>query len=99
MVLQLSLIKLGGSVITNKQIPLSANLTAISRIAKCLSLIKKPMILVHGGGSYGHYWSVRYNMHSASKAYNPHGIGIVHASMITLNQIIVEIMSKHDMNP
>ncbi len=99
MISELALIKLGGSIITNKEVPLSPNFSAISRIVKTLSLIKLPMILVHGGGSFGHYWSLKYDMHSLPRAYDPHGIGVVHASMVTLNRIIVESMSNQNMNP
>jgi isopentenyl phosphate kinase (EC 2.7.4.-) len=32
-----------------------------------LKKIKEPIIIVHGGGSYGHYWSVKYDMHTKEK--------------------------------
>jgi isopentenyl phosphate kinase len=95
----LILIKLGGSVITFKEKPLAANFEAIRSISYVLASIKTPIILIHGGGSFGHYWSVKYNMHSKADQYDPHGISIVHESMIALNQIIVDCMIKVGMNP
>ena len=95
----LILIKLGGSVITFKEKPLAANFEAIRSISYALASIKTPIILIHGGGSFGHYWSVKYNMHSKPDQYNSHGISIVHESMIALNQIIVNSMIKVGMNP
>jgi isopentenyl phosphate kinase len=95
----LTLIKLGGSVITFKEKPLAANFEAIRSISYVLASIKTPIILIHGGGSFGHYWSVKYNMHSKADQYDPHGISIVHESMIALNQIIVDSMIKVGMNP
>ena len=56
------LIKLGGSIITNKEKPLSARRKTIYNILKQIRKIKEPKIIVHGGGSYGHYWSVKYEM-------------------------------------
>ena len=53
------LIKLGGSIITNKEKPQSARRKTIDNILKQIKKIDEPKILVHGGGSYGHYWSVR----------------------------------------
>jgi isopentenyl phosphate kinase len=85
----LILIKLGGSVITFKEKPLAANFEAIRSISYALASVKIPIILIHGGGSFGHYWSVKYNMHSKPDQYDSHGISIVHESMIALNQIIV----------
>lgn len=61
------LIKLGGSIITNKEKPLSVRRKTIENLSKSLKKIKEPMIVVHGGGSYGHYWSVKYDMHTKEK--------------------------------
>ena len=55
------LIKLGGSIITNKEKPLSSRRKTINNIMKQIKKIKEPKIIVHGGGSYGHYWSVKYD--------------------------------------
>jgi isopentenyl phosphate kinase len=95
----LILIKLGGSVITFKEKPLAANFEAIRNLSYTLASVKTPIILIHGGGSFGHYWSVRYNIHSKPDQYDSHGISIVHESMIALNQIIVNSMIKVGMNP
>jgi isopentenyl phosphate kinase len=95
----LILIKLGGSVITFKEKPLAANFEAIRNISYTLASVKTPIILIHGGGSFGHYWSVKYNMHSKPDQYDSHGISRVHESMIALNQIIVNSMIKVGMNP
>src|SRR5918997_7007053 len=97
---KLALIKMGGSVVTFKDRPLSANNAAINGIARVISSLKEiPIILVHGGGSFGHYWSVRYGMHTKPARYDAHGISIVHQSMIALNQIIISSMIKNGVNP
>ena len=97
---KLALIKLGGSVITFKNRPLSANLLAINGIARTISSLKEiPIVLVHGGGSFGHYWSLRYGMHTRPDYYDTHGVSIVHESMITLNQIVTRSMIKNGLNP
>jgi isopentenyl phosphate kinase len=97
---KLALIKMGGSVVTFKDRPLSANNAAINGIARAISSLKEiPIILVHGGGSFGHYWSVRYGMHTRPARYDAHGISIVHQSMVTLNQIIIGFMIKNGLNP
>ena len=95
----LIIIKLGGSVITFKNKPLCANYKAIENISKTLKRIRDPLIIVHGGGSYGHYWSVKFDMHTKPANYDPHGISIVHSSMLTLNKIIVDSLEKERLNP
>jgi isopentenyl phosphate kinase len=95
---ELALIKLGGSVVTFKEKPLTANLQAINNIARAIARLNIPIILVHGGGSFGHYWSVKYDMHTKPNNYDPYGISIVHESMVHLNQIIVKFMIKERIN-
>jgi isopentenyl phosphate kinase len=93
------LIKLGGSVITFKEKPLSANYKAIHNLSKILSKLEIPLIIVHGGGSYGHYWSVKFDMHTRLQKYDPHGISVVHSAMLTLNNILLDAFEKHRLNP
>lgn len=93
------LIKLGGSIITNKEKPLSPRRKTIDNFAKSLKKISEPMIIVHGGGSYGHYWSVRYDMHTQPKKYSIRGVAIVKNSMVELNKIILDSFVKNRLNP
>jgi isopentenyl phosphate kinase len=95
----LVLIKLGGSVITFKDKPLAANMDAICGISRTLAKLKLPAIIAHGGGSFGHYWSVQYGMHTKPDSYDVHGVSVVHESMMALNQIIVNSMIRERLNP
>jgi isopentenyl phosphate kinase len=96
---RLALIKLGGSVTTFKERSLAANIDAIEGISRALARLEIPIIIVHGGGSFGHYWSVKYDMHTKPANYDIHGVSIVHESMIALNQIIVNSMLRAGLNP
>ena len=93
------LIKLGGSIITNKEKPLSPRKKSIDKIVRALKKIDESIIVVHGGGSYGHYWSVKYNMHTKPANYNTHGISVVKNSMVELNKIILDSFLKNKLNP
>lgn len=93
------LIKLGGSIITNKEKPLLARKKTIDNLSRSLRKINQPIIIVHGGGSYGHYWSVKYDMHTKEKKYDLRGVAIVKNSMIELNKIILDSMLKNKLNP
>ena len=92
------LIKLGGSIITNKEKPLSPRKKTIGNILKEIGKIKEPIIIVHGGGSYGHYWSVKYDMHTKPAKTNPKGVAIVKNSMVELNKIILDSAVKNRIN-
>jgi len=92
------LIKLGGSIITNKGKPQSARRKTIDNILKQIKKINEPMILVHGGGSYGHYWSVKYGMHTKPARYSLKGLSVVKNSMIELDKIILDSAAKNRIN-
>ncbi len=93
------LIKLGGSIITNKKKPLTPRKKTIDQIASTLRKIDEPIVIVHGGGSYGHYWSVKYNMHTKPAKYNIRGVSIVKNSMVELDKIILDSFLKNKLNP
>ena len=93
------LIKLGGSVVTHKERPMTMNKIAIDQIFKSLLSVKVPIIFVHGGGSFGHYWSVKYDIHSKPDRYSSDGIAVVHESMISLNHKLVKSMIRFKLNP
>ncbi len=93
------LIKLGGSIITNKKKPLSAKRKTIDNIVSSFRKINEDFVVVHGGGSYGHYWSLKYDMHTKPKKYDLKGVSIVKKSMIELNTIILDSFLKNKLNP
>jgi len=93
------LIKLGGSIITNKEKPLSPRIKTIDNIVKQLKKISEPFVVVHGGGSFGHYWSVKYDMHTKPAKTNPHGVATVKNSMIQLDKIILDSLTKNKLSP
>lgn len=93
------LIKLGGSVITNKKRPLSARKKAIDAASRALGRIREPVVVVHGGGSYGHYWSVKYDMHTKPARYDLHGVSVVKNSMVELDRIVLDSMVQSRQSP
>jgi len=93
------LIKLGGSIITNKEKPLSPRRKTIDNILKQISKIKEQIVIVHGGGSYGHYWSVKYDMHTKPAKTSPKGVAVVKNSMVELNKIILDSALKNKISP
>lgn len=97
----LLIIKLGGSIITFKEKPLAPNYHAIEKLTGVIKELKKlyKIIIVHGGGSFGHYWSVKYDMHTKPSIYPDEGISRVNESMTKLNHIIVEKFISRDLKP
>ena len=83
-------IKLGGSAVTHKDVPLSPNLDAIAQIARELSAFKlsSKVVLVHGGGSFGHYEARKYLQGGVIA--DPRGIAEVRAAMLSLAKVITD---------
>ena len=93
------LIKLGGSIITNKEKALSPRRKTIDNVIRSLKKINEPMVVVHGGGSFGHYWSVKFDMHTKPAKYDMKGISAVKNSMVELNKIILQSFFNNKLNP
>jgi isopentenyl phosphate kinase len=93
-----TVLKLGGSVITDKEKPLTPNLKAIERLAAEISRAKvSPLILVHGGGSFGHPVAERYNI--AGGYVDPSqilGFSQTHLAMTLLNSWVMEALISHN---
>ncbi len=89
---QLILIKLGGSIITDKDKPYTAKLEVIRRLARELKKSKKPFILAHGSGSFGHTSATKYGGKKGYK--NKAGIAKVARDAMEINRIVMDILVK-----
>jgi len=91
-------LKLGGSVITRKEKPLTANLRAMRRLAGEISSAETaPLVIVHGGGSFGHPLAKRYAIKEGYKNDASQAIGFAetHQAMVALNKLVVDNLIKH----
>jgi len=91
---RLYLIKLGGSLITDKSKPYSARIDVIKRLAKEIkNSLKKGMkiILGHGGGSFPHVSASKYQTYKGFiDKDSKYGMSVVHYDAAKLNMIVVE---------
>jgi len=88
------LLKLGGSVITVKDAPHTANLDAIRRLAgEIAEADVKPLVIIHGGGSFGHPTAKRYGLVGGYKSRGQlRGVAETHLAMLTLNRLVVDAL-------
>jgi isopentenyl phosphate kinase len=86
------ILKLGGSVVTDKDKPFTPNTQNIERLAaEVAASMPTPLVVVHGGGSYGHPVAKQYKISEGYK--NPGqlaGFSRTHQAMVQLNKIIVD---------
>jgi len=89
----MQILKLGGSVITHKDEYFLPHTENIKRLAQEISTTKKPLIIVHGAGSFGHPVAKKYNISDGLKTSDQLvGFSETHQSMTRLNQIIVDTL-------
>ncbi|MHA1519956.1 MAG: isopentenyl phosphate kinase [Promethearchaeota archaeon] len=95
------IVKLGGSLITDKSQPLSVNSEILqnlsNQISQFYSETDHSLIIVHGGGSFGHPIAEKFQI---QQGYNPaikdqiEGLIQTHSSMEELNQICTNALAK-----
>ena len=89
------LIKLGGSVITDKSKETTARHDVIERLAQEIASVPGKKIMVHGGGSFGHIKAKEHNLHLGfTDDSQRDGICAVQKDMRDLNRMIEEGFHK-----
>jgi len=93
-----TILKLGGSVVTIKEKVLTPNKRAITRLA---GEIKRAdvdsLVLVHGGGSFGHPIAKHYGINEGYKDSSQiMGFSKTHQTMTILNKMVIEALINHN---
>lgn len=90
----MQVLKLGGSVITMKDEPLTSDKDCINRICEEVRAAwPLPLIIVHGGGSFGHPVAEKYGIAKGlTSERQVFGVSKTHQAMVTLNTLIVDTM-------
>lgn len=88
-------VKLGGSVITDKRKKFAVKRAVLKRLAEELEVAKEPLIVVHGGGSFGHSVASRY---SIAKGYKNErqlmGFSLTHRAMEKLDAYVIDALQN-----
>ena len=92
------IIKLGGSTITYKAKPKTANHQTIEKLAKEIAETKtRRLIIVHGGGSFGHPLARKYAIDDGFQHLSQvMGFAETHEAMTVLNGTIVKALIRHN---
>ena len=86
---QLQLIKIGGSVITDKRLPYTAKHKTIRNIARKIKLISSPIIISHGSGSFGH---TSARLYGGKHGYvSRWGLAKIARDAMEINRIVMDI--------
>jgi isopentenyl phosphate kinase len=87
-------LKLGGSVITRKDEPETVDGEALGRAAGAVA--RDPpdggLVLVHGGGSFGHYHADRHGVSATDGSRDAEALAAIHAAMTDLNGAVIDAL-------
>lgn len=96
-----AIVKLGGSVITFKEKPMTVNPEALNRLSKELyeSGLRR-LIVVHGGGSFGHPVALKYGLTEGFKRrIQLQGLVQTHGAMLKLNARVLKALENAGFAP
>ena len=95
------ILKLGGSAITFKDKPFKPNVSTIKRLAREISKANlESLIVVHGGGSFGHPIAKEYKIVDGYKSSDQLiGFSKTRQAMMVLNKLILDAFIEYSLVP
>lgn len=93
----IDIIKIGGSVVTDKSSYLKVRKENLIKICKQLENWNKPLIVVHGAGSFGHIVAEKHSIQTGFKdIVQLNGIVKIRQDMSSLTQEVVSCLIEND---
>jgi len=89
-------VKLGGSVITEKDRAETLDGAAVDRAADTLAEADDDLILVHGGGSFGHHHAETHGLSTTAGSDDWRAVADVHGAMTALNRLVLSRLHERD---
>jgi len=89
-------VKIGGSVITDKKKKDCFRHPVMDRLAREMHKAGQPLVLVHGAGSFGHILAKHYELNQGYKQKDQLlGFAQTHAKVQTLNSLVLQALQKY----
>jgi isopentenyl phosphate kinase len=89
-----TVLKLGGSVLTDKSCPETLEEATLARAADAVADHDGRLVLVHGGGSFGHHHASQHGLTDTVGSHDPAGALAVHDAMRELNDAVVDALGE-----
>lgn len=91
--------KLGGSVITDKSKPFSYRSDVVSALSEEIASSDEKVVVVHGGGSFGHVVAKEHGLNSVPSQSEAAGIAQTRGAMYDLNRLVCKTMMEFKLSP
>ena len=90
-----TVLKLGGSVVTHKDETDTVDKETLAGIATDLATqTPAELVLVHGGGSFGHHHAARHGVTAGEGSHDVAAIADIHEAMAELNRAVVAALQE-----
>ncbi len=93
------LVKLGGSVLTDKARLRTPRRAAIRRLTRELARLDDRLVVVHGAGSFGHPLARRYDLNGPASPRKAKGAAIVQRDVRALDALVVDGLLEAGLAP
>ena len=91
------IVKLGGSVITDKTKECCFKQEVMDKLSASIKKANKPLILVHGAGSFGHILAKQYKLNEGYKKTGQiKGFSLTHEKVQQLNSLVLQSLHKYE---
>ena len=97
--LVLILVKIGGSVITDKNVYRRFREDSCKKIIQTLSILNEDLIMTHGAGSFGHIIAKKSGFPKRFKKEDVYAFATVHKDVLDLNTRVAGIMLEEGLSP
>jgi isopentenyl phosphate kinase len=89
-------LKLGGSVVTEKDRDETVDGAALARAAAAVADATETLVVVHGGGSFGHPHAETWGASTTDGVSDVDGVTAIHGAMTTLNKFVLRALQNED---
>ena len=93
------MVKLGGSVITDKSKPFTYRSDVVSALVEEIASSDEKVVAVHGGGSFGHPTAKQYGLSSGFGTPSAVGVPQTRSAMYELNHLVCKTMLEFKLSP
>ncbi len=92
-------VKLGGSVVSDKKVAFSYRERVVRALGKAMASSRLPIVVVHGGGSFGHTVAKEHGLSSAKSSPSTKGVSETREAMLRLDAKVCASLSAAGMHP
>lgn len=94
-----TVLKLGGSIITDKDTPETVDRETLDSVAETIGSAvsgerENRLVVVHGGGSFGHHHASRHGVSTTTGTHDATALREIHDAMTTLSDAVVDSLSE-----